>query len=1021
MYPNASTAGFRQDVLKSRERRQKRRKFTRVSLFAVLIILVLGLFANYLANLPRERHARNYSYLEKVKLGAQQAFSVAFLSLSADAPDPKRSELPLAEIYIRGKRLDKLTEDLPASGSEYQKASVKIDGEEFDAVVRLRGDSMNHWAFPQKSWRVSLSKGKFLSGTQVFNLNVPRVETQLSNWLGYQMAATRPDLIVQDARNYHFRLNRQFAGVRLYLEQPNQEFLQRRNLVPGKIFVGDIDTMQIYGGVKRKRIYLDPSAWEVRSPSEDVSNGEVIDLIRILKTEHNPFARFRRLRRVVDIESLTQYIALLEQVGSVHVDETHNGKYYFNPVSGKFVPIVWDTVAYFWKNRFDIDLGPNSLFRSVLEIPEWREMKDRKLWQAIQGKLSTENVLRMIDEEAGRMRRDLRAFPLKLHANDKGIRHLSNPEWEQAVSDLRVVVAERNKKIVDLLSQTDAAYRLVGADGGDGKQLLGVEVRSRSGVRLDQVVFDVEGAPDGSVVSVRRRGLSDIGVPVDLEKETVEVPVKGGKAKFFAGDRLYSRRAHQKRRGLVVLPSTYVYELSAPKGARVKGVTIPDAYNAVTGAHCEVPEESALEIAAKHIPKTVWWSPDTFARRVVKELDGSRVLESDMILNEYTSIRIPAGTHLKLGPQTSIIARGGSIDIEGTVEDPVVIEAADPGQPWGVIAALGGPGITISHAKIRGGSEDRAKSIRFDGAISAFHTTVKASNSTFVDNYLSVQEGGVSLEDVEFSNIYPFNVLARNASVREEGVKKTGYEPVLRAIEGPAFGTPARAEREFKYSLIGQNGHERDLGELAEDILSSLKEAVQDRSLWKAEKFTHTQYYADSEWKDFMFRDVYFDTPDSLSYKHRISYRLRNRYKSYKGYRRHVKNPAWTAEWPYRAEFQAKYGRKELGNGFSTVDEARFELRKESKPFSDSFLPPPPPWDLDEYIPHFQAGHYKGIHTLPAKDLWGFLRKKGVQVEELAFEPRLVLLTERFRQHLNIKSPWGSGPNPGNGSASTSI
>ena len=90
-------------------------------------------------------------------------------------------------------------------------------------------------------------------------------------------------------------------------------------------------------------------------------------------------------------------------------------------MSGKFSPIVWDTVAYYWKNTRSLDLGTNSLFRSVLEIPGLREKKDRFLWNAINGDLSTENVQTLIWDEAAKIQPDVEAFALKLHASDKGV------------------------------------------------------------------------------------------------------------------------------------------------------------------------------------------------------------------------------------------------------------------------------------------------------------------------------------------------------------------------------------------------------------------------------------------------------------------------------------------------------------------------------------------------------------------------------------------------------------------------
>ena len=234
MFQTASQAGFNLTVLQVFRHKRQRRIVLRLGLVLLVFGAASALFVDYLAQLPRERNTRRFSYWQRVRHGGEQMFSAVLLTLGAHHSDRKESKLPIAEIYIRGNRLDNLSSDLPESGGVPQKANVKIGGNEYAARVRFRGDSVNHWAFPQKSWRAMLSKGKFHNGVQVMNFNVPRVRTQISNWLGYQMASHFPLLLVPEALNYHFRLNRRFDGIRLFLEQPNQDFLTMKRTCPRK-------------------------------------------------------------------------------------------------------------------------------------------------------------------------------------------------------------------------------------------------------------------------------------------------------------------------------------------------------------------------------------------------------------------------------------------------------------------------------------------------------------------------------------------------------------------------------------------------------------------------------------------------------------------------------------------------------------------------------------------------------------------------------------------------------------------
>lgn len=227
-----------------------------------------------------------------------------------------------------------------------------------------------------------------------------------------------------------------------------------------------------------------------------------------------------------------------------------------------------------------------------------------------------------------------------------------------------------------------------------------------------------------------------------------------------------------------------------------------------------------------------------------------------------------------------------------------------------------------------------------------------------------------------------------------------------------AEGTSPRLEREFKYSLKGEDLDSYDSSDLADAINEALEQSVDDSGLWEAPDFTETSYYVDDEALSFAYFDIYFDTEDNLNYENAISYRLRERFKSLKKYEKYIESQDKEKYWPFRIEFQAKVGREELGEGFSSVYESRFEFREESEPFSGLNPPPSPLWDLNEFIGYFQAGRFKNYYTWPAKAVVDYLMPDRTDKTELLFEPKLVLVTERQRQHLNLKTPWGSGPNP---------
>ncbi len=224
-------------------------------------------------------------------------------------------------------------------------------------------------------------------------------------------------------------------------------------------------------------------------------------------------------------------------------------------------------------------------------------------------------------------------------------------------------------------------------------------------------------------------------------------------------------------------------------------------------------------------------------------------------------------------------------------------------------------------------------------------------------------------------------------------------------------GSPPRLEREYTFDFLDSKLDSKDPNDLAKEVLAAIKKSLGNDE-WEAPKIVGSPYFTDEVVKEYFYRDIYFDTPDNINYNSNTLYRLRNRFKGKKKYEKHLKDQDNADYWPYRIEFQAKTDFREEDDGFSSVKEARFEFREESLPFSPTNLPPERPWDLKEFIGYLQSGKFEGYYTWPGKALVDYLMPEFTDDDKLFYEPRVFVMTERFRSHLNIESKWGSGPNP---------
>ena len=232
--------------------------------------------------------------------------------------------------------------------------------------------------------------------------------------------------------------------------------------------------------------------------------------------------------------------------------------------------------------------------------------------------------------------------------------------------------------------------------------------------------------------------------------------------------------------------------------------------------------------------------------------------------------------------------------------------------------------------------------------------------------------------------------------------------------EGSALGTPARAEREFKLTFEVPAG----LAGLNDDWLREAQAAVsraliQDLAArpWSAPELSGNPYEVDRESTQIIMRDFYIDSQDTVLLDNSIALRLRYRFDNADRLEGHETAPTVRRHFPFRAEVQAKVDREEMGDGFSTASEARLEFRVEATPFSEGRVPPASPWPLDEILPIALSGLFEDAPTTPGALLARALDEIGLS-GEVALEVVLVAVSSRTRLHINMKTEYGSGPNP---------
>jgi len=220
-------------------------------------------------------------------------------------------------------------------------------------------------------------------------------------------------------------------------------------------------------------------------------------------------------------------------------------------------------------------------------------------------------------------------------------------------------------------------------------------------------------------------------------------------------------------------------------------------------------------------------------------------------------------------------------------------------------------------------------------------------------------------------------------------------------------GTPKREEFEFKFASVFPEN--LDLKKVQNEIHKTLNFLIKENT-FQFDKQVFQKYYNDLKMQSFVFKDIYLDTAKFDLFNNNSVYRLRHRWVHEEKYFRHRILPFLKVFYPDRCEIQYKYGYlKDDIEQTVKVFETRFEFRDESRPFGRRNKAPIAPWPEEEYLKYATDGRYKDYHILPMRDL--LENTKSID-EKLDLKPVAKIITTRYRTHLNVKHPWGYGPNP---------
>jgi len=638
----------------------------------------------------------------------------------------ERSGLRPIQLYVSTASLADLNHRLPDSGFKYKKGQLVYNEGLYPVKVRYRGDGSYHWGYWKKSWRIKTNRAELFDGMRKFNLIAPRTPELFNNHLGHRLA-TYMGLIAPKSEVVPVLINGGFEGIYALTEQLEESTLRRTGRMPGDLYAGDIAGRDGFKGMNLQ-LFEHPGAWRkiaLNNHYPEEANQPLKRLLELIRNHESPEVQ-AELSELLDMQAFGRFSAYEALAGTVHYDFTHNWRLYYDPWETKFVPLVWDPVAWHigWRPR-PRKLPRLDVISSPLHVALFRNADFLRARERAFQEFFSNGAAEVFLAEVNQTRRVI--DPLLEHDSQMVTKlEMLGPQ------DVRTALRELEDHIRQLFSAQQRAHLTeantsvtIAELGGSvwAVQPFGRRQVSTLEFTLDQTVTDSVGC----VVRWSANGRefsADVGGKLNVSGNRVRVDAGLLGRLGVVAPTLVIKNAPANH--LKVEPGYYELALSGlPEGSRV--VSVDAGFIDGSTLTCRWVERlepvdmglvSQLVRAAPVQVPTVW-SGDV-------KLDG--VVELDDLV-------IEPGTTIRCSPGSSLLLRGRLL-ANGTKDAPIrFVPVTGKQEPWGamILKGSGADGSRLQHCQFRRGSGWKEPMAEYSAMVSVHGVRdVRFENCTFV-------------------------------------------------------------------------------------------------------------------------------------------------------------------------------------------------------------------------------------------------------------------------------------------------
>jgi len=660
----------------------------------------------------------------------------------------KGSDLPEYRIKIDEEILSEINNSLPKQrgcfgwdifedNRQYERASLKLDGQDYEVKLKVRGDCFDHWINRKKSWKIKFEDVLPEDGFASIDLMIASSQEYIMEELNYYRAK-KLGLAVPPSKFVKVFINGNYYGVYWERKSHNKDILEINNINSDINLYGD--------DVISNRLFKNVNYWQKYSFNPHTVEGNFAELQLLLDLINNASdAEFKeQIPMLVDLDNFYRWNVVEILGGNYHQDFAHNMRLYFDSTLGKFKFMPAD-IGISTKSANDYIYNP--LVTRILENEEFAYERNKILWDYVSQDENLEDDLDKFDQYYSLIRWAVYRDRTKDHSNfyfDRKIKVRRKISMDNFMSARDLFINDNNNANITIERQSDS---IIG---------IGIEVDNFSGVKVKDINIDAEqisnyqlvfdnnhngnyDSADRKVADIKSGQsnieeiledfilLSDRSVPEGI---TYIRPEEGGDPDII----------FQPIKGI---PTThYLFILADNIGNVVNDKNFKlKLENAITGDNINE-SERFVDPSIFDNWQDIFLSPQEFIiRHPIFSFSGGNFIlpagqyffDSDIIVPGGYRLVINPGVNVALAKDVSLISYSPVVAV-GSPEAPIRFSAARPDQPWGAFGVVGTKDKNaIAYANFSGGFQDYINGVFFSGMVSIYHSPAEVSSCYFSD------------------------------------------------------------------------------------------------------------------------------------------------------------------------------------------------------------------------------------------------------------------------------------------------